>query len=243
LTNFRLTRRDIDEVVGVMDGPELMAEVGRIGRLGTLPDQLRAALLEGAHLVEYPSGSVTFRNHDRDLALVVSGLVRIYLAAPDGRQITVRYVGAGGLVHATGRPLANVVSGAQAVEPSSLLHLDPVRLERLARSEWELSLFLREEAEERLRLAHRCLAVCAFALVRNRVARDLLERALAKEGLISGTRIRATHQELADGVGSVRDVVARSVRDLRRAGVIASHKDGLTIVDPDQLRAEAEIAS
>jgi len=101
-----------------MDGPELMAEVGRIGRLGTLSDQLRAALLEGAHLVEYPSGSVTFRNHDRDLALVISGLVRIYLAAPDGRQITVRYVGAGGLVHATGRPLTNVVSGAQAVEPS-----------------------------------------------------------------------------------------------------------------------------
>ena len=226
-----------------MDGPGLTAEDSRLGLLGSLPDQLRAALLEGAHLVEYPSASVTFRNHDRDLAIVFSGLIRNYLAAPDGRQITVRYAGVGGLVHAAGRPLANVVSGAQAVEPSSLLHLDPVRLERLARSESELSLLLAEEMEERLRLAHRSLAICAFARVRNHVARDLLERALAKGGVISGTRIRATHQELADGVGSVRDVVARSVRDLRRAGVIASHPDGLTIIDPDRLRVEAEIAS
>jgi CRP/FNR family transcriptional regulator, cyclic AMP receptor protein len=224
-----------------MDGPDVIAEASRLGLLGTLPDQLRAALLEGAHLVEYPAGSVTFRNYDRALALVCSGLVRIYLAAPDGRQITIRYAGVGDLVRATSKPLASVVSGAQAVEQSSLLHLDPVRLDRLARSEPELSRILAEEMEERLRLAYRSLAICAFARVRTRVARDLLERALAKEGVVSGTRVPATHQQLADGIGSVRDVVARSVRDLRRAGVVESHRDGLTIIDPVRLRLEAEI--
>jgi CRP/FNR family transcriptional regulator, cyclic AMP receptor protein len=226
----------------VIESLDPINEVSRRGFLGALPEALRASLLEGAHLVEYPPGSVTFRSQDRSLAVVSSGLVRIYLAAPDGRQITLRYAGVGELVGATASPSANVVSGAQAVEQSSLLHLDPVRLDRLAKNEAELSLALIQELEEQLRRAHRWLAICAFARVRTRVARDLLERALAMERMSQGTMLRATHQELADGIGSVRDVVARAVRELRRDGVIESHRDGVTIVDPDRLILEAEIS-
>ncbi|HEY8736569.1 MAG TPA: Crp/Fnr family transcriptional regulator [Candidatus Dormibacteraeota bacterium] len=225
----------------VMESPDPIAEVSRRGFLGALREPLRASLLEGAHLVEYPPGSVTFRNQDRSLAIVSSGLVRIYLSAPDGRQITLRYAGVGDLVGATARPSVNVDSGAQAVEQSSLLHLDPVRLDRLSKSEAELSLALVQEMEERLRRAHRWLAICAFARVRTRVARDLLERALATERMTQGTMLRATHQDLADGIGSVRDVVARAIRELRRDGVIESHRDGVTIIDPDRLLLEAEI--
>jgi len=39
----------------------------------------------------------------------------------------------------------------------------------------------------------------------------------------------------------VRDVVARAIRELRREGVIESHRDGVTIIDPDRLLLEAEI--
>jgi CRP/FNR family transcriptional regulator, cyclic AMP receptor protein len=236
------TERAIDDPQ-VTERPDSIAEVSRRGFLGTLNESLRASLLEGAHLVEYPPGSVTFRNQDGGLAVVSSGLVRIYLAAPDGRQITLRYAGLGDLIGATARPSAKVVSGAQAVEQSSLLHLDPVRVERLAKSEADLSLALVQELEERLRRAHRWLAICAFARVRTRVARDLLERALAKERMTQGTTLRATHQELADGIGSVRDVVARAIRELRREGVIESHRDGVTIIDPVRLLREAEIES
>src|ERR1700682_3618328 len=225
-----------------MESSDAFSEISRRGFLGALPQHLRASLLEGAHTVEYPTGSVAFRSQDRSLAIVSFGLVRIYLSAPDGRQITLRYAGVGVLVGATAKPSDNVASGAQAVEQSSLLHLDPMRLERLAKTEAELSLALVRELEEQLRRAHRWLAICAFSRVRTRVARDLLERALAKEIMTQGTMLRATHQELADGIGSVRDVVARAVRELRREGVIQSHRDGVTIVDPDRLLLEAEIA-
>src|SRR4030088_2979967 len=174
--------------------------VSQRGFLGALAEPLRAALLEGPHTVEYPPGSVTFRSQDRSFAVVSSGLVRIYLSAPDGRQITLRYAGVGDLVGATARPSVNVVSGAQAVAQSSLLHIEPLRPERMAKSEADLSLALVQEMEEQLRRAHRWLAICAFARVRTRVARDLLERALAQEGMSSGTMLRATHQELADGI-------------------------------------------
>jgi CRP/FNR family cyclic AMP-dependent transcriptional regulator len=46
---------------------------------------------------------------------------------------------------------------------------------------------------------------------------------------------RVTQQELADAVGSVREVVARALRDFRLAGLVATGPDTVLIVDPRRL--------
>ena len=226
-----------------MDAPYPVGDVWRLGFLGGLSLTLRESLLEGANLIDYPRGSATFRRQSvRRLAVVVSGLVRVYLSAPDGRQITLDYAGAGALLGAAAAPANDVLLAAMAVERSSLLHLDPIRVERLAMTHAELSWALTREIEERLSTAHRTVAISVFAPVRTRVARDLLARALARGSSDHRTPLRATHQDLADAVGSVREVAARAVRDLRKAGVVESHPDGVTIADLDRLRLEAELA-
>jgi CRP/FNR family transcriptional regulator len=48
-----------------------------------------------------------------------------------------------------------------------------------------------------------------------------------------------SQQELADAVGSVREVVARVLRDLRIAGVVATSADRVVIVDAARLYAES----
>jgi CRP/FNR family transcriptional regulator len=78
----------------------------------------------------------------------------------------------------------------------------------------------------------------AFASVRARVARDLYDRAVAQGEAHAGARLRVSHQDLADAIGSVRDVVARATRELRRQGIIETHPDGMTIVDLDRLLRE-----
>ena len=50
-----------------------------------------------------------------------------------------------------------------------------------------------------------------------------------------------TQQSLADATGSVREVVARALRELRREGAIATADDGLTILDPDALKRIAAV--
>ena len=70
-------------------------------------------------------------------------------------------------------------------------------------------------------------AVNAFGSVRQRVAAHLLD--LASDRQRPGGRLVAhvSQQELADAAGSVREVVARALRDLRVAGIVATAADSV----------------
>ena len=48
--------------------------------------------------------------------------------------------------------------------------------------------------------------------------------------------VPVTEQQLADGVGSIRESIGRSIGDLRRDGSIATTRHGLLILDKDRLR-------
>jgi CRP/FNR family transcriptional regulator len=49
---------------------------------------------------------------------------------------------------------------------------------------------------------------------------------------------RVSQQELADAVGSVREVVARVLRDLRVAGIVDTSSDSVLILDAARLHSE-----
>jgi CRP/FNR family transcriptional regulator len=78
----------------------------------------------------------------------------------------------------------------------------------------------------------------AFGTVRQRVARHLLDLASTTQ---AGPALVVTisQQELADAVGSVREVVVRVLRELREEGYVETGHDGITLLDPQQLSAEA----
>jgi CRP/FNR family cyclic AMP-dependent transcriptional regulator len=226
-----------------MPTPDPIAGITKCGFLGRLSDPLRETLLDGAHRIEHPPGSAVYQGQgSRRLAVVLSGLVRIYVSAPDGRQITLSYEGAGALVGALSASPANVTVGVQALERSSLLHLDSARLDGLVMIHPELSWAIAQEMDARAANAHNTVAICAFAQVRARIASDLLARVRALGSTNRDAPIQTTHQELADAVGSVREVVSRAIRDLRNAGVIESNPDGLRIVNLDRLALEAEFS-
>jgi CRP/FNR family transcriptional regulator, cyclic AMP receptor protein len=50
---------------------------------------------------------------------------------------------------------------------------------------------------------------------------------------------RVSQQELADAVGSVREVVARALRDFRLTGLVAAGPDSVVILDPARLHDES----
>jgi CRP/FNR family transcriptional regulator len=82
-------------------------------------------------------------------------------------------------------------------------------------------------------------AVNAFGSVRQRVAAHLLDLASAQQAPAGRLAAHVSQQELADAVGSVREVVARVVRDLRVAGVLATSADRIVILDATRLYAES----
>jgi CRP/FNR family transcriptional regulator len=96
---------------------------------------------------------------------------------------------------------------------------------------------LLEELSERV-LSFIAEIPSAFASVRQRVARHLLDLASERQ---QGSELTAAigQQELADAVGTVREVVVRALRDLREEGLLQTGRDGIVLIDPDRLAAEA----
>ena len=222
------------------DLSDQLAAIHSNGFLARLSPERAADLVSSAPLVHYPTGSVSAPARDAPwAAIVVSGMVRLYLPTPDGRQVTIRYAKAGDLVGNPTTGIPRVSLEVEAVEACNLLHIDVARMERIARAEPEVAMALVEEVTDRLRHTYRLLASNTFATVRSRVARDLLERAWRTEGLGRGAHLRVTQQALADATGSVREVVARALRELRLQGVIETDQSGITVIDCDALIREA----
>ena len=130
-------------------------------------------------------------------------------------------------------------TGVQAVEPSSLFRISARVLTAAARRDPRVSWAIAEELNRRLYEVLEQTAVNAFGSVRQRVAAHLLD--LASTGLRPDRRLaaRVSQQELADAAGSVREVVARVLRDFRVAGIVATAADQVVILDAARLYAES----
>ena len=182
-----------------------------------------------------PAGTTTYRaGGEPRPSLIVSGLFRSYFAGPDGRQVTVRYAREGdtlGVVAAHGGPAPLHV---QALTDSTRLRFETETLRELATNDAQVAYALLGEITNTVYELWHEIAATAFATVPQRVARHLLEEA---EG---GTLVaHVSQQELADLVGSVREVVARALRELRDAGIVQVSRSGIVVVDPASLAARS----
>ena len=208
--------------------------------LAGLPAEVVGRLRAEGERSDYPAGTTVYQaGSDPRAALVVHGLVRVYLASVEGRQITVRYARPGdvlGIAVLVGGP-ASV--GVQAVEPSGLFRISSRTLTAEGRRDPRVSWAIAEELNRRLYDTLEQTAVNAFGSVHQRVAAHLLDLASAQQYPAGRLVAHVSQQELADAVGSVREVVARALRDFRVAGMVATTTDSVVILDPARLYAES----
>ena len=188
-----------------------------------------------------PAGTTTYRaGGEPRPSLIVSGLFRSYFAGPDGRQVTVRYAREGdtlGVVAAHGGPAPLHV---QALTDSTRLRFETETLRELATNDAQVAYALLGEITNTVYELWHEIAATAFATVPQRVARHLLEIAAQEQEAEGGSLIaHVSQQELADLAGSVREVVARALRELRDEGVVRVSRSGIEVVDPASLATRA----
>jgi CRP/FNR family transcriptional regulator, cyclic AMP receptor protein len=198
------------------------------------------ALLSGGMRLDIPAGSVVYREGDAPrCGLLVSGLARVFLVGPDGRQVTIRYMRPGSL---SGSSLIVLGSPAdarvQAVTDVAGLLLNVAALRTLARSDANIAWALAQEVARSQDEIMHAFAIQAFGTLRQRLARALLD--LAATQLQVGQMLMAIviQQELADAVGSSREAVARVLRELRADGLIDTTRGGVALLDPARLESE-----
>ncbi|AOP36337.1 hypothetical protein A0128_20170 [Leptospira tipperaryensis] len=82
----------------------------------------------------------------------------------------------------------------------------------------------------------------AFTSVRQRLVRHLLLNAISQESPPFRS-VKMFQQDLADSIGTVREVVVRELRSLKKEGLIASSKGRIEIVRPGDLLVLSEESS
>jgi CRP/FNR family transcriptional regulator, cyclic AMP receptor protein len=166
--------------------------------------------------------------------IVEHGLIRIFWSDPDGRQATVAFIGSrqllGGAITVTGDQWQG--GSAQAVVDTTLLNLNVTAVRRAADEELDVSHALSLDLATLVRMAFRTIIVRTLGSVSQRLAYDLLERACQKQLETGRLEASVTHADLADSIGSSREVVSRALKDYRAAGIIQTSPRCVRVVKP-----------
>lgn len=197
------------------------------------------SLIDGGRLVEFPSGHTVYAEAQAiRLAVVVQGLLRVYMHTGDGRQVTIRYVRGGDLLGVPALIAGPAPVFVQAITPGVAFFFDVVQVKSAARSDASLAWALAEESVHRLYDVLEELAGNTFASVRQRIARHLLDLAAARPGESRTLTASVNQQDLANSVGSVREVVARILAELRAERLIRTSPGRVEILDPVRMSHE-----
>jgi CRP/FNR family cyclic AMP-dependent transcriptional regulator len=165
------------------------------------------------------------------LYFLVSGRVKVYLVGDDGKEVVFGERGPGSYVG----ELAVLAGGTrsasvQTLEDSDFLLLTQEAFDRIITDHPEITRkLLRDLARRACDLSD---DVSAFALldVYGRIAKLLEGSAVEENGrLITG---RLTHQDIADRVGSSREMVSKILKDLRIGEYIEIDRKRIVLLKP-----------
>jgi CRP-like cAMP-binding protein len=200
-------------------------------------DAILEEISQGMQLCRYESGEAVFWEGDASngLYIIEKGSVRLYKSSLQGRELVLQVFGDGESFNEV--PVfdqeTNPVNVA-ALEDSLIWIVDAGAIRACLDKYPDVAKAIVLNLSKNLRMLVEKVAELSFFQVTNRLAR-LLAR-LPDEQLMGQTDIRLTRDELAARLGTVREVVVRSLRELERSGAIQVSRTKIEIVDEARLQ-------
>jgi len=203
--------------------------------LGGLVDAELSGLLERANVLRVPAGTPMFGEGSpcRQFPLVLEGSIRVSKCSA-GRELYLYRVEAGESCVLT----SGCLVGARDYPATGVVERD-ARLVALPRAVFD-----------ELMATHPPFRQYVFALFADRLAELMvlveavafhrLDRRLAASLLGRGRLVSMTHQQLADELGSVREIVTRLLRSFADEGLVRLSRGAVEVLDAPGLRRVAE---
>lgn len=223
-----------------------LSALGAVSLFSNLsPEELR---LLAAHAVRrrVSQGELLFSEGDtcKGLHIIATGKLRIFKSSASGREQVLAIEGPGGSVAELpvfdGGPYPASVS---AVEDSQILFISRDDLRRFCLEHPEVALKMLAVVGGRLRRLVGIIEELSFATVRQRLVAALV-RLAQTEGKPSHGHIEfqlpGTHQDLAQQLGTVRELVSRNLMRLQAEGLIQVDAHRITVLDLPGLSAILE---
>jgi len=198
-----------------------------------LPGDMLKEVTEHMQLRGYDRGEMLFWEGDpcAGLHIINEGSVKLYRTSTQGRQYIVRVLQEGETCNEVpafdgGTNPVNV----ETLEKSKVWVIDAETLHALVKSHPGFALKVLSNFGKNLRGLVRMVSEMAFYQVTNRLAR------LISELPVEESHPHWTQEQLAAQLGTVREVVARSLKELERSGAIRIEARRIRIADDDILR-------
>jgi CRP/FNR family transcriptional regulator len=203
--------------------------------LAGLPERVLAAALDNADVVSLPAGTPLFGEGSvcRQFPLVLAGSIRVAKVG-EGRELHLYRVTPGEscvltsscLVGGRDYPATGVVES-----DVRLVVLPKAVFDELVASHAPFRQYVFGLFAERLTDLMALVEAVAFHKLDRRVAATLLGH---------GRIVEMTHQQLADSVGSVREIVSRVLRSFVDQGFVKLGRGSIEVLDAAGLRSVAE---
>ena len=199
--------------------------------LQSLPADMQARLGQEIQTLTLPASTVVFDEHQacQGFPFLLTGSIRVVKQATNGREL----------------PLYRVLPGESCIITSSCLlgHID-YNARGMTESETTLALLPRPLFD--LLLAQSGFRDFIFQLFAERMAELMqlveevafrkLDQRLANLLLGKGRLLQTTHQQLADELGSVREMVSRLLKGFADQGLVRLGREQIEIADSAGLR-------
>lgn len=210
----------------------------RIPFFAGLPDAALDGVAGAAIRRAYAPGETIIVEGDpcRAAYFVATGQVRVYRLSPAGREQVLALLGPGQAFNTVPPFQEQMVNHAtvRALTQVTLYSISCADLLRLVSRYPELALSLLRDFAARLDQLTNLIEDLSLRTVRGRLARFLLEH--AEEGQVTQ---RWTQDEIAAHLGTVRDVVGRTLRAFADAGLVKMERQRISLLDWEGLEIEA----
>jgi CRP/FNR family cyclic AMP-dependent transcriptional regulator len=203
----------------------------QVAYFAALPEADFAEVARHVHVRHYAAGQVVMLEGDpcEGLYVVREGRVRIYKMSRDGKEQVLRIIPAGESFNDV--PVFDAgpnPASADCLDESDVGVLSTSDVEQLLRARPGFGAAMLRVFARRLRQLTVVVEDFAFHSVRARLARALLETAESGASHL-------TQRDLAELVGTAREVAGRELRHMEREGVIRIARRETTLLDPRRL--------
>lgn len=216
-----------------------IAWIERFDGLAELPQDIKKTLTRQGRVLRLAAGETVFGpgaipDH---MLLMLEGTIRVQQRSDSGRDIVLYRVEAGqSCVMTTACLLAQDAYTAEGIAETDIeaVAVPHALFDHLMETSPAFRGFVMRAYARRIRDLLRVIDDVAFGRIDVRLAARLLDLAGATE------EVFATHQRLANELGTAREVISRQLQDFQKRGLIRQTRGRILLSDPARLARLAE---